>query len=123
MFQRHEGMPGPYIKLFLKSCGHEGLNHMLDGFVDRSAYAKTIVAFTSENGCNVHVFEGRTDGQIVKARGPKDFGWDSIFEPIEGNGKTYAEMTEKQKDSISHRKRSFEKLRSFLLERNNNIVM
>jgi len=111
------GMPGLYIKWFLQKCGHVGLNSMLDGFDDRSAYAQTIVAFTMGVGEKIHVFDGRTDGQIVAARGPLDFGWDPIFEPFEGEGKTYAEMSKEDKNKISHRGRSFAKFKSFLQEK------
>lgn len=48
------------------------------------------------------VFVGRTDGAIVAARGPSDFGWDPIFEAA-GFGQTYAEMDKDIKNSISHR--------------------
>ena len=116
-FNALNGMPGPYIKWFLEKCGHDGLNKMLDGFEDRSAYAQTIVAFAEGPGKEVHVFEGRTDGKIVSARGSLDFGWDPIFEPNEGEGKTYAEMPKEAKNAISHRGRSFAKVRDFLLER------
>eukprot|EP00934_Nitzschia_sp_Nitz4_P002004 Nitzschia sp. Nitz4//scaffold253_size28098//17678//19415//NITZ4_008143-RA/size28098-augustus-gene-0.37-mRNA-1//1//CDS//3329544306//2004//frame0 len=115
-FNALNGMPGPYIKWFLENCGHDGLNKMLDGFDDRSGFAQTIVAFTTGPEDEVHVFEGRTNGHIVLPRGPLDFGWDPIFEPDEGEGKTYAEMTKAFKNSISHRGRSFTKLRAFLLE-------
>ena len=113
-FNALNGLPGPYIKWFLDQCGHEGLNKMLDGFEDRSAYAQTIVAYTDGPGEEVHVFDGRTNGKIVAARGPTDFGWDPVFEPDEGEGKTYAEMTKEFKNSISHRGRSFEKFKAFL---------
>ena len=33
------------------------------------------------------LFEGRTDGKIVPARGDAVFGWDPVFEP-DGVGKT-----------------------------------
>jgi inosine triphosphate pyrophosphatase len=89
---------------------------MLVGFGDFSAYAQTIVAYTTGPGADIHVFDGRTHGTIVPARGPLDFGWDPIFEPEEGNGKTYAEMTKEEKNAISHRGRSLEKFRLFLLE-------
>jgi inosine triphosphate pyrophosphatase len=115
-------MPGPYIKWFLEKCGHDGLNRMLDGFDDRSAFAQTIVAFTLGPGAPVHVFEGRTNGKIVQPRGPLDFGWDPIFEPDEGEGKTYAEMSKEFKNSISHRGRSFAKIRTFLLETGENLL-
>jgi inosine triphosphate pyrophosphatase len=115
-FNALNGMPGPYIKWFLENCGHDGLNRMLDGFDDRSGYAQTIVAYSPGPGFEVEVFEGRTDGKIVRPRGPLDFGWDPIFEPDEGDGKTYAEMTKAFKNSISHRGRSFEKARKYLME-------
>ena len=106
----------PYIKWFLDNCGHTGLNKMLDGFEDRTAYAQTIVAYTTGPNAEIHVFDGRTDGKIVTARGPTDFGWDPVFEPNEGHGKTYAEMSKDFKNTISHRGRSFEKFRAFLHE-------
>jgi len=114
-FNALNGMPGVYIKWFLQRCGHEGLNKMLDGFEDRSAYAQTIIAFTSRVGGEVMVFDGRTDGNIVRPRGPLDFGWDPVFEPLEGKGKTYAEMNKDEKNNISHRGRSFAKFRNYLL--------
>ncbi|CAJ1931786.1 unnamed protein product [Cylindrotheca closterium] len=115
-FNALNSMPGVYIKWFLEKCGHEGLNKMLDGFDDRSAYAMTIVAYAEGPDKEVMLFDGRTSGQIVRPRGPLDFGWDPIFEPDEGAGKTYAEMTKESKNSISHRGRSFEKVRQFLSE-------
>jgi len=117
-FNAMNGMPGPYIKWFLESCGHDGLNRMLNGFDDRSAYAQTIVAFTMGVSEEVHVFDGRTDGTIVTARGPLDFGWDPIFEPLESLGKTYAEMEKDEKNKISHRGRSFAKFQAFLAAKN-----
>lgn len=107
-------LPGPYIKWFLDSCGHAGLNKMLDGFDDRTAYAQTVVAYCEGPGKEVVTFEGRTRGKIVAARGKLDFGWDPIFEPNEAEGKTYAEMEKGEKDAISHRSRAFAKLKAFL---------
>jgi ribokinase/non-canonical purine NTP pyrophosphatase (RdgB/HAM1 family) len=114
-FNALNGLPGPYIKWYLEKCGHDGLNKMLDGFEDRTAYAQTIVAYTTGPDEDVHVFDGRTNGKIVIARGSLDFGWDPIFEPDEGEGKTYAEMSKDLKNDISHRSRAFEKFRTFLV--------
>ena len=58
---------------------------------------------------DVKVFVGKTDGNIVSARGPTTFGWDPVFEPKESHGKTYAEMPKKEKNEISHRFRALEK--------------
>ena len=45
-FNAYGGLPGPYIKWFLKNLGHEGLNKMLAGFEDKSAYAQCIFAYS-----------------------------------------------------------------------------
>jgi inosine triphosphate pyrophosphatase len=103
------------IKWFLEKCGHDGLNSMLTGFEDKSAYAQTIVAFTWGPGEEVFIFDGRTNGEIVQPRGPLDFGWDPIFQPNEGNGLTYAEMPKEEKNQISHRGKSFVKFQAFLV--------
>jgi len=110
------GMPGPYIKWFLESCGHEGLNKMLAGFDDKTAYALATISFCEGPGKEIHSFVGKTNGKIVPARGASGFGWDPIFQPDEGNGKTYGEQTKDEKNAISHRRRSVEKLREFLLK-------
>lgn len=114
-FNALNGLPGPYIKWFLDDCGLEGLNKMIDGFDDRSVYAQTIVCFCAGPGKEPAVFEGRTNGTIVRPRGPENFGWDPIFEPSDHNaGKTYAEMTAEEKNAISHRGRALAQLREFL---------
>lgn len=114
-FNALQGLPGPYIKWFLDRCGHEGLNKMLDGYDDRSGYAQTVVCFCAGPGKDVAVFDGRTNGKIVRPRGPANFGWDPIFEPSDNNpGKTYAEMTAEEKNAISHRSRAMVQLREFL---------
>jgi inosine triphosphate pyrophosphatase len=106
------------VKWFLDSCGHAGLNSMLDGFPDKSGYAQTVVAYTTGPDQIVHVFDGRTEGTIVQPRGSLDFGWDPIFEPSraeENPGRlTYAEMKKSDKNEISHRSKAFRQLKVFL---------
>jgi inosine triphosphate pyrophosphatase len=112
-FTALKGLPGPYIKWFLDSLGHDGLNNLIASSDDKSGYAQTIVAFCPAPGKEVIVFDGRTTGQIVDARGPLDFGWDPIFQPDEGKDMTYAEMSKDEKDAISHRSRAFSQLRDY----------
>ncbi len=112
-FSALNGLPGPYIKWFLDQNGLDGLNDMISFSEDKSGYAQTVVAFCPQPGKEVITFDGRTNGKIVRPRGKLDFGWDPVFEPDEGNGLTYAEMSGKQKDSISHRKRAFAQLRDY----------
>lgn len=107
-------LPGPYIKWFLEKNGLDGLNDMISFSEDKSGYAQTVVAYCPGPGEEVLTFDGRTLGTIVQPRGSLEFGWDPIFQPDEGNGLTYAEMTGEQKDAISHRQRAFAKLRDYL---------
>lgn len=112
-FKAMKGLPGPYIKWFLEKLGHEGLNKMLVGFEDTSAYAQCTFAFTPGPECEPVVFVGRTEGKIVPARGPTSFGWDPIFQP-DGFDETYAEMDAAIKNTISHRYRALDALRTYL---------
>jgi len=107
------GLPGPYIKWFMQSIGHEGLNRMLDGFEDKSAYALCTFALSKGPGHEPIIFDGKTPGKIVPARGPPDFGWDAVFQP-DGFNETYAELNKDVKNSISHRGRALEKLKAYL---------
>eukprot|EP00828_Plagiopyla_frontata_P018747 TRINITY_DN239_c0_g1_i2.p1 TRINITY_DN239_c0_g1~~TRINITY_DN239_c0_g1_i2.p1 ORF type:complete len:122 (-),score=23.08 TRINITY_DN239_c0_g1_i2:93-458(-) len=97
-----KGLPGPYIKWFLEKLGHEGLNKLLAGYEDKSAYAQCIFAYVAEGMKEPVVFVGQTQGKIVTARGPNSFGWDPIFEP-EGYDQTYSELSKEIKNKISHR--------------------
>ncbi|KAJ3179560.1 nucleoside triphosphate pyrophosphohydrolase ham1 [Geranomyces variabilis] len=111
-FTAMNGLPGPYIKWFMQGLGHEGLNRMLVGFDDKSADAVCTFAYC-EPGKEPVVFEGRTRGKIVPARGPTTFGWDAVFQPA-GFEETYAEMDKDIKNTISHRYLSLQKVLDFL---------
>jgi len=115
-FNALNGLPGPYIKWFLEGVGHDGLNNMLVGFEDKSAYAQCIFALSAGPGTDVRLFDGRTHGKIVPARGPLNFGWDPVFEPTESNGLTYAEMDKEEKNKISHRFRALSEMRTWLVD-------
>jgi Ham1 family len=65
-----------------------GLNRMLDGFQTRAAWALCTFAYSAGPGSEPILFEGRTEGKIVPARGPSKFGWDPVFE-AEDTGLTY----------------------------------
>ncbi|KAB0790858.1 hypothetical protein PPYR_14945 [Photinus pyralis] len=109
-FNALKGLPGPYIKWFLEKLGPEGLYQMLEGFEDKTADAVCTFGF-SPGGCDEQVvlFEGRTEGEIVRPRGPRNFGWDPCFQP-KGYTQTYAELTKEEKNKISHRYKALDKL-------------
>lgn len=60
---------------------------MLVGFPSKAAWALCTFAYSAGPGSEPILFEGRTDGQVVPARGDNKFGWDPIFEP-DGTGQT-----------------------------------
>lgn len=61
------------------------------------------------------VVVGTVEGTIANtARGAGGFGYDPIFVPDEGDGRTFAEMGSSEKDALSHRGRAFRALREQL---------
>lgn len=55
--------------------------------------------------------EGVVDGSIAEApRGDRGFGYDPVFMPAEGDGRTFAELSPEEKHVISHRGRAFRAL-------------
>eukprot|EP01121_Diplochlamys_sp_Union-15-3_P002782 TRINITY_DN1258_c0_g1_i2.p1 TRINITY_DN1258_c0_g1~~TRINITY_DN1258_c0_g1_i2.p1 ORF type:complete len:232 (+),score=59.20 TRINITY_DN1258_c0_g1_i2:77-697(+) len=109
------GLPGPYIKWFLDKLGHDGLNKLISGWTDKTAYVLCAISFSPGPGTEPKTFFGRVEGSIVPPRGPKDFGWDPIFLP-DGYDKTYAELDKDIKNNMSHRKKAAEQLKEFLLQ-------
>ena len=76
----------------------------------RKAAFRTVVALALPDG-RTRYAEGRVSGIITKERtGNKGFGYDPIFKPA-GSKKTFAEMTIKEKNLISHRGRALKKAR------------
>ena len=43
-------------------------------------------------------------------RGTRGFGYDPVMQPVEGDGRTFAEMTDDEKHVLSHRGRAFRSL-------------
>ncbi|KAF8358421.1 hap-1 [Pristionchus pacificus] len=112
------GLPGPYIKWFLKvekgrKLGPSGLHQMLSAYDDKGAEAVCAMAFTHGRGLPITVIKGVCKGRIVSPRGPNTFGWDPCFEPLD-TGKTFAEMTIEEKNVISHRSKALAALRETL---------
>lgn len=95
------GLPGPFIKWFLKTISIEGVYKLTEAFGTR-ATAKTLLGFSDEHG-HLSFFEGAISGMLVPPRGTDGFGWDSIFQP-DNHQKTFAEMTPAEKNEVSMRR-------------------
>lgn len=84
----------------------------LQGITNRKAQFKTVIALNINN--EQHLFTGIVEGEIRKEKtGTHGFGYDPVFEP-EQSGKTFAEMTLDEKNTLSHRGRAVNQLVSFL---------
>ncbi len=80
----------------------------MDGQSDRRARFRTVIALMTD-GCT-HCFEGEVRGEITtEEHGTNGFGYDPVFRP-EGHEKTFAEMSDDEKNAISHRARAVAKL-------------
>jgi len=78
----------------------------LDGVTNRAARFRTVVALVSWQG-DMHYVTGECEGTIAESeRGANGFGYDSLFIPKDGDGRTFAEMTSEEKDAVSHRARA-----------------
>jgi len=81
-----------------------------DGEPNRRARFRTVAMVHFPDGRELWR-EGVVDGHIVKApRGANGFGYDPVFAPDEGDGRTFAEMRPEEKHAISHRGRAFRAL-------------
>jgi len=86
----------------------------LDGLTNRSARFRTVVALVSSKG-DIHFVGGECVGTIAESeRGDSGFGYDSLFIPADGDGRTFAEMTGSEKDAVSHRGRAISQLPDLL---------
>ncbi|NUN99030.1 MAG: RdgB/HAM1 family non-canonical purine NTP pyrophosphatase [Saprospiraceae bacterium] len=87
----------------------------LDGRDDRSARFRTVIALIM--GGELHLFEGVAEGRIAYERtGQGGFGYDPVFIP-EGYDQSFAVLPSIVKQTISHRAKAVEKLKTFLMKR------
>ena len=72
----------------------------------RTARFRTVVLVRWPDGREL-AFEGECRGTIAEVeRGARGFGYDAVFVPDEGDGRTFAEMSEDEKHELSHRGRA-----------------
>jgi XTP/dITP diphosphohydrolase len=77
------------------------------GIDDRRALFRTVAMVVWPDGTELFT-EGTCAGEIVlQPRGSGGFGYDSVFGPDEGGGRTFAEMSPDEKREISHRGKAF----------------
>jgi XTP/dITP diphosphohydrolase len=98
-----KGFPGPYSKYAYNTVGLKGILKLMKNVTHRNAYFMSVVAFATPEE-QPTCFIGKVEGTIsLQEQGTKGFGYDHIFVPLDGYGRTFAEMTTEEKNSYSHR--------------------
>lgn len=109
-----DGAPGIFSARYAGECTEhttDEANNLLllknlKGKTDRSAYFICTVALVYPDGREV-LAEGYMHGSIIDTpRGASGFGYDPLFLP-EGESRTAAELSDSEKNAISHRGRAF----------------
>jgi XTP/dITP diphosphohydrolase len=112
-----DGAPGVYSARYAgaKASFDDNMDKLLEaleGKENRKAKFRTVISLIFAG--NEYLFEGRVDGVILSGKsGSGGFGYDPVFLP-DGFDKSFAEMEANQKNAISHRGRSVQKLVKFL---------
>jgi XTP/dITP diphosphohydrolase len=116
------GFPGPYSSYVFKTLGTGGILKLMEKRGDRKAFFQASVAFctpTSRPKC----FTGFVQGRVSRRpRGTHGFGFDSIFIPNRGDGRTFAQMTTDEKNALSHRALAFARFSKWFVRKRNRIM-
>lgn len=117
------GAPGVYSARFAgEECddnkNNEKLIKLLDGLTgdDRKAKFVSVITLVYPDG-EILVARGECPGRIISVpTGENGFGYDPLFVP-DGCEKTFAQLTDEEKNQISHRAKALEKLEKLLAEK------
>ena len=105
------GFPGVYSSYVMRTIGCGGILSLMENRENRKSRFECVIGYLGEEK---KIFKGTSKGIITQEeRGTSGFGYDPIFQPEESE-KTYAEMSSQEKNKISHRGRSMEKLLDFV---------
>ncbi len=105
-----DNRPGTYVNDF---CSEFSMRKLITEEwlkeKDRTAVARVCLGIY--DGIEAHIWEGKVSGKIAETPvGTNGFGWDDIFIPDgDKKGRTFAQMSENQKDKFSMRRLALEK--------------
>lgn len=112
------GEPGVRSARYAPGAGHDSAANMklllenLAGKSDRKARFRTVVALIV--GGKEQTVDGRCEGRITESpSGANGFGYDPVFQPS-GESRTFAEMSDEEKNAISHRGEAMRRLAEVL---------
>jgi XTP/dITP diphosphohydrolase len=112
------GAPGVWSSSYGGEEGNHGKNNArllaeMAGMEDRGARFRCTMVL-ARNGIEQATFSGAVEGQIVESpHGAGGFGYDPLFIPT-GHDRTFAELGDQIKNSLSHRARALAQVIAFL---------
>jgi XTP/dITP diphosphohydrolase len=112
------GWPG-VISNRIAPTDEERIQKVLETLGEQQMRTAEFVAFVALaiNGQLIHVWRGQVLGRIThEPRGTNGFGYDPIFEVPELE-KTYAEISDVEKNDLSHRNKAWTRTLEFIRER------
>ncbi len=106
-----KGFPGPYSSYVYRTLGTASILKLMKGTSQRDAHFYSAVAFSDSGKADTtKCFIGEVKGKIAyKEQGKMGFGYDPIFAPSTEADKTFAEMTQEEKNKHSHRAEALRK--------------
>ena len=107
------GFPGPYSSYVESTIGLSGILQLMSAEPERGAEFRAIAAISIEGNTitETGICRGKISEQLSGDRG---FGYDPIFIPEDGDGRTCGEMSSIEKSSISHRGRALKAISELL---------
>jgi XTP/dITP diphosphohydrolase len=106
------GQPGVFTARFAGpgATDEQNRHKLLDALnqnSNRSARFRTVILLLWPDGKEI-ICEGVCEGSIApEQRGDRGFGYDSVFVPAAGDGRTFAQMSVEEKHQYSHRAIAF----------------
>ena len=113
-----DGKPGIYSARYAETPALriERVLREMDGIENRNAHFSCAMTLINPKGEVEFKFEGVCRGKIIdSAKGTNGFGYDPIFLP-DGYKQTIAELTEEEKNKISHRGNALRAVLEYIVE-------
>lgn len=96
------GLPGPFVKYFMKQLGHDAFYKLAGGEGEKATLSCAIAYY---DGDEVMTVTAGICGTIAAPRGRDTPSFDMTFVP-DGETETFAEMSLEKKNSLSHRNKA-----------------
>jgi XTP/dITP diphosphohydrolase len=116
-----DGAPGVYSARYAGDVTSDWANlekllKEMEGIPDERRGARFVCCIALADRSGIKTFMGRVEGRIgTVPRGQKGFGYDPVFYP-EGHDRTFGEMGDEEKGSMSHRGRALRELQGYLIK-------